>query len=217
MLPILGPASQLQEVKDLWGTSACESLQSILTEFDDLFMEHKADIGRCTIVKHPVDVEFGAVPHREGARRMSPEKAERANQEVRNLLALGMIQPSLSPWGSDIVMIKKKNGELRFCCEFRPLNEVTIKHAYPLPRIDENLSRLGKVKIYISLDLACAFWQILVRKADQHKLVAALHTVTGLNSTFAWGPEQQQAFNEIKKALIDETALAQPDCKVNSC
>ena len=85
---------------------------------------------------------------------MSPEKAERANQEVRNLLALGMIQPSLSPWASGIVMVKKKNGELHFCCDFRPLNEVTIKDAYPLPRIDKSLARLGKARIYTSIDLA---------------------------------------------------------------
>ena len=98
MAPIPGPDSQLQEVKNLWSASACESLGKILNEFDDLFMKHKADIGRCTIAKHTVEVEPGAVPHREGARRMSPEEAERANQEVRNLLALGMIRPSLSPW-----------------------------------------------------------------------------------------------------------------------
>ena len=108
MAPIPGPASELQEVKNLWGASACESLGNILNEFDDLFMKHKADIGRCTIAKHTVELEPGAVPHREGARRMSPEKAERANQEVRNLLALGMIQPSLSPWASYIVMVKKR-------------------------------------------------------------------------------------------------------------
>ena len=356
MALIPGPDSQLQEVKDLRGASACESLDRILNEFDDLFMKHKADIGRCTIAKHTVEVEPGAVPHREGARRMSPEKVERANQEVRNLLALGMIRPSLSPWASGIVMVKKKNRELRFCCDFRPLNEVTIKDAYPLPRIDESLARLGKAKIYTSKDLAWAFWQIPVRKADRHKtafacelglfewrrmpfgmcnasatfqraiaralrnivnregsmvmayiddiviatetvedhmarlrevfeclreagfkmrvakcnfmkseikylgrvvsaegvkpdpkavaklrdweiprnktemqsflafanyyrefipwhakLVAPLHTVTGLNVTFTWGPEQQKAFNEIKKALIEATALAQPD------
>ena len=167
MAPIPGPDSQLQEVKNLWGASACESLGNILSEFDDLFMKHKADIGRCTIAKHTVELEPGAVPHREGARRMSPEKAERANQEVRNLLALGMIQPSLSPWASGIVMVKKKNGELRFCCDFRPLNEVTIKDAYPLPRIDENLARLGNAKLYTCIDLAWAFWQIPVRKADR--------------------------------------------------
>ena len=319
-------------------------------------MKHKADIGRCTIAKHPVELEPGAVPHREGARRMSPQKAERANQEVRNLLALGMIQPSLSPWASGIVMVKKKNGVLRFCCNFRPLNEVTVKDAYPLPRIDESLARLGKAKIYTSIDLAWAFWQIPVRKADRQKtafacelglfewrrlpfgmcnasatfqraiaralrkivnreesmvmayiddiviatetvedhmvrlrevfeclreagfkmrvakcdlmkseikylgrvvsaegikpdpkavsklrdweiprnktemqsflgfaiyyrefipwhakLVAPLHAITGIKATFAWGTEQQLAFNEIKKALIDATALAQPN------
>ena len=173
MAPIPGPDSQLQEVKDLWGVSACESLDRILNEFDDLFMKHKADIGCCTMAKHTVEVEPGAVPHREGARRMSPEKAERANQEVRNLLALGMIRPSLSPWASGIVMVKKKNGELRFCCDFRPLNEVTIKDAYPLPRIDESLARLGKAKFYTSIDLAWAFWQSPVRKADRHKTAFA--------------------------------------------
>ena len=137
--PIPGPESQLEEVQKLWGKTARDSLNNILTEFDDLFMKHKADFGRCTIAKHPVELEPGATPHPEGARRMSPDKAERANQEVRNLLALGMIQPSLSPWASGIVMVKKKNGELRFCCDFRPLNAVTIKDAYPLPRIDESL------------------------------------------------------------------------------
>ena len=354
--PIPGPDSQLQEVKKLWGASACESLHNILNEFDDLFMKRKADIGRCTIAKHTIEVEPEAVPHREGARRMSPEKAERANQEVRSLLALGMIQPSLSPWASGIVMVKKKSGELRFCCDFRPLNEVTIKDAYPLPRIDESLARLGNAKIYTSIDLVWAFWQIPLRKADRHKtafacelglfewrrmpfglcnasatfqraiaralqkivnrkgsmvmayvddiviatetvedhmarlrevfeclreagfkmrvakcdfmkpeikylgrvvsaegvkpdpkavaklrdwdiprnktemqsflgfanyyrafipwhakLVAPLHAVTGLNATFAWGPDQQKAFNEVKTALIEATALAQPD------
>ena len=165
LAPIPGPDSQLQEVKKLWGASARESLGNILNEFDDLFMKRKADIGRCTIAKHTIEVEPGAVPHREGARRMSPEKAERANQEVRSLLALGMIQPSLSFWASGIVMVKKKSGEL--------LNEVTIKDAYPLPRIDESLARLGNAKIYTSIDLAWAFWQIPLRKADRHKTAFA--------------------------------------------
>ena len=173
MAPIPGSESHLKEVQDLWGPAACTALENIPTEFDDLFMKHKADIGRCTIAKHPVEVEPDAIPHREGARRMSPEKAERANQEVRNLLALGMIQPSLSPWASRIVMVKKKNGELRFCCDFRPLNEVTVKDAYPLPRIDESLARLGKAKIYACIDLAWAFWQIPVRKADCQKTAFA--------------------------------------------
>ena len=97
MAPIPGPEAQLDEVRGLWGSTASDTLSKLLNEFDDLFMKFKADIGKCKIAKHPVEVEPGAIPHREGARRMSPDKAERANQEVRDLLALGMIQPSLSP------------------------------------------------------------------------------------------------------------------------
>ena len=163
MAPIPAPESQLQEVKDLWGPEASTWLENILTEIDDLFMKHvlfNADIGRCTIAKHPVGVERGALPHREAARRMSPEKAECANQELRNLLVLGMIQPSLSPWASGIARVKKKNGEFRFCCDLRPLNKVIVKDAYPLPRVDESLARLGKAKSYTSIDLAWALWQI---------------------------------------------------------
>ena len=114
MAPVQGPESQLKEVQDLWGSKASASLESILTEFDDLLIQLKADIGRWTIARHPVEIEPGAVPHLEGARRMSPEKAERANQEVRNSLALGMIQPSLSPWASGIVMVKKRMASYAF-------------------------------------------------------------------------------------------------------
>ena len=68
---------------------------------------------------------------------MSPDKAAKAKQDVQNLLALGLIQPSYSPWASGIVMVKKKIGELRSCCDFRPLNDVTVKNAFPLPRTDK--------------------------------------------------------------------------------
>ena len=167
--PIPGPESQLEDVKELRGHTARNSLNNIPTEFDDLFMKHKADIGSCKITKHTIEIEPGSTPPREGARRMSREEAEHANQEVRNLLALDM----MSPWASGLMMVNKKNGELRFCCDFDPLNAVTIKDSYPLPRSDESLSRLGKAKIYTSIDLAWAFWQIPVRKADRQKTAFA--------------------------------------------
>ena len=85
---------------------------------------------------------------------MSPDEAAKANQEVRNLLALGSIQPSYSPWASGKVTVKTKTGELRFCCDFRKLNDGTVKDAFPLPRRDESLSRVGNAKIFTSIDLA---------------------------------------------------------------
>ena len=106
---------------------------------------------------------------------MSPDKSVKANQEVRNLLALGLIQPFYSPWASGIVMVK--TGELRFCCDFRPLNDVTVKDAFPLPRIDESLSRIVNAKFFSSIDLssrvssrAWVFWQIPLKNATEGKL-----------------------------------------------
>ena len=78
-------------------------------------------------------------------------------------------------------MVKKKDGEFRFCCNFRSLNEITIEDAYPLPRIDKNLSRLGKARIYTVIDLAWTFWQIAVRSADRQKTALACEL-----SLFEW-------------------------------
>ena len=80
------------------------------------------------------------------------------------LLEYDMIEPSKSPWACGVVMAKKKGGQLRFCCDFRYLNAVTIKDAYPIPRIDESLSKLGDAKFFTTLDLGSAFWQVPLRK-----------------------------------------------------
>ena len=136
-------------------------------------MKHKADIGRCKIAKHRIELEPEGIPHREGARHMSPDKAAKANQEVQNLFALGLMQPSYSPWASGIVMVKKKASEHRFCCDFRPLNDMTVKDAFPLPRIDESLFRIGNAKNSTSIALAWAFWQIYLMKCDQRKTAFA--------------------------------------------
>ena len=102
------PKPDLSDVKVNWGESACKELENLMLEYDSLFMKHKADLGRCKILEHFIDLEPEAIPHREGARRMTPDKASKANEEIRHLLALGMIQPSYSPWASGIVMVEKE-------------------------------------------------------------------------------------------------------------
>ena len=118
MAPIPGPEAQLNKVRCLlWGSAASDTLNELLNEFDDLFMKNKANIGKCKIVKHPVKVEPGAVPHREGAQRMSG-KAERANQAVRHLLALGMIQHSLFQGQVVLLWSKRKMVSSDFVVTF---------------------------------------------------------------------------------------------------
>ena len=115
------------------------------------------------------ELEEGAIPHREGARRMTPHKSEECQAEIESLLEYDMIEPSKSPWACGVVMAKKKGGQLRFFCDFRYLNAVTIKDSYPIPRIDESLSKLGDAKFFTTLDLGSAFWHVPLRKKDREK------------------------------------------------
>ena len=100
---------------------------------------------------------------------MTPHKSDACRKEIETLLEYDMIEPSKSPWACGVVMAKKKGDQLRFCCDFRYLNSVTAKDAYPIPRIDESLSKLGDAKIFTTLDLGSAFWQVPLRKQDRDK------------------------------------------------
>ena len=81
----------------------------------------------------------------------------------------GVIRPSTSPWSSPIVMVRKKDGAWRFCIDFRKLNDVTHKDAYPLPRIDETLESLSGSTLFTTLDLASGYWQVELEEADKEK------------------------------------------------
>ena len=100
---------------------------------------------------------------------MTPNKSEACRKEIEMLMEYDMIEPSKSPWACGVVMAKKKGGQLRFYCDFRYLNAVTIKDAYPIPRIDESPSKLGDAKFFTTLDLGSAFWQVPLRKQDREK------------------------------------------------
>ena len=146
-----------------------EAIKDVLERNEDVFSKHKADIGCCNFVEHEIELEESAVPHRESARRMTPHKSNACRKEKETLLEYDMIELSKSPKACRVVMAKKKGDQLRFCCDFRYLNSVTVKDAYPIPRIDESLSKLGDVKFFTTLDLGSPFWQVPLRKQDRDK------------------------------------------------
>ena len=85
-----------------------EAIKNVLDRNEDVLSKHKADIGCCKFVEHEIELEESAVPHREGARRMTPNKSDACRKEIETLLEYDMIEPFKSPWACGVVMAKKK-------------------------------------------------------------------------------------------------------------
>ena len=90
-------------------------------------------------------------------------------EEIRELLALGIIRPSTSEWAAPIILVPKKDGSKRLCVDFRKLNQVTREDPYPIPRIEELIDRVGNAKFISALDLTKGYWQVPVDKESQPK------------------------------------------------
>jgi len=146
--------------------------------FDVLERHHvwpsSGKLGKTHLVDHPIDVQ-GAQPIRQRPYRVPETKKQAIAREVEKMLLSNVIEPSASPWSSPVVLLEKPDGEYRFCVDYRKLNAVTKKDAYPLPRIDETLDALGNASIFTTLDLQSGFWQIPVREADKEKTAFSTH------------------------------------------
>lgn len=86
-----------------------------------------------------------------------------------------IIEPSSGPWASPILLVKKKDGSIRFCIDYRKINVVVKKNAYPLPRTDECLELLSGSKFMCTIDLASGYWQQEVDIKDREKTAFASH------------------------------------------
>jgi len=84
---------------------------------------------------------------------MSVDELEELKKQLKELAHKGYIRPSASPWGSPVLFVKKKDGSMRMCIDYRNLNAVTVKNKYPLPRIDDLLDQLKDAKFFSKIDL----------------------------------------------------------------
>jgi hypothetical protein len=107
--------------------------------------------------------------------RLSPVKRAELNRQLKDAMEAGLIQPNHSKFGSPILFVHKFDGSLRPCIDYRGLNEVTRKDAYP--RVDDTLNNLNDANFDTHLDLASSFWQFRVRDEDVHK--TAFYTPKG--------------------------------------
>ena len=85
------------------------------------------------------------------------------------MLEQGFIQPSVSPWGAPVLFVKKKDGSLRMCIDYRMLNSVIVKNKYLLPRIDDLFDQLQSARVFSKIDLRSGYYQLRIREQDVHK------------------------------------------------
>ena len=145
-----------------------EELRFLLLENADLFSKSSADLGHTDRVRHKIDTG-NAAPIRQPPCRMPLAQKEEADQAVQDMSSQGLIEPSESPWASPIVLVRKKDGSLRFCVDYRALNSITRKDSYPLPRIDDTLDTLAGMTWFSTLDLKSGYWQVELDPQDKEK------------------------------------------------
>jgi len=162
--------SDLQSLSDLNCQQKSEAEQ-VINSFQEISGE--SHLGRTNKVIMQIDTA-DAKPFKRKQYPLSPYMLEILNKELDKMLELGVVEPSNSPWCSPVLLVRKANGEYRFCFDGRSLNAVTKHHSYPLPNMDSILNRLRNSNFISSIDLRHAFWQIPLDDESKEKTAFAV-------------------------------------------
>uniref|UniRef100_A0A803JFV2 Gypsy retrotransposon integrase-like protein 1 n=1 Tax=Xenopus tropicalis TaxID=8364 RepID=A0A803JFV2_XENTR len=141
---------------------------NLLMQYECVFSSGDNDLGCTTAARHHIDTRQ-APPIRMGPRRIPIHFQKNFDDQLHDLCSRGLVSPSSSPWAAPVVLVKKKDGGVRLCVDYRKLNDITVKDAYPLPRIDDTLDLLSNARWFSTLDLTSGYWQVEVHPADRHK------------------------------------------------
>src|ERR1041385_4104916 len=142
---------------------------SIVCDFPDVFPEELPRMPPDRCVEFIVDLIPGTAPISRLPYRMAPHELAELKTQLDASLEKGFIRPSSSPWGCPVLFVKKKDGTERMCVDYRPLNLVTIKNKYPLPRINDLHDQLAGSSVFSKMDLGLGYHQIKIRNKDIHK------------------------------------------------
>lgn len=135
---------------------------------EEEFKSETTSLGKTNLVEHVIDTG-DAAPIKQRYYPLSPARQALVQEELDKMLELGVVIPSKSPWSSPIILIDKPDGSKRFCVDFRKVNAVTKRDAYPLPKVTTILDRLRDAQYLSTLDVKSAYWQIPLSKDSQEK------------------------------------------------
>ncbi|GJX77150.1 putative reverse transcriptase domain-containing protein [Tanacetum coccineum] len=139
---------------------------SVVREFEDVFPEDLSGLPPQRQVEFRIDLVPGVTPVAKSPYRLAPSEMQELSGQLQELQDKGFIRPSHSPWGAPVLFVKKKDGSLRMCIDYRELNKLTIKNRYPLPRIDDLFDQLQGSRYFSKIDLRSGYHQLRVHEDD---------------------------------------------------
>ena len=146
---------------EAWPEDQAGNARSLLKEYHDIFLLEKRDMGHTNATKHKIVLKGPVTPpFKERFHRIPPPQLDKVREHLKLMLDAGVIRPSNSPWCNAVVLVRKKDGSLHFCIDFRKLNSLTVKDSHPLPRICETLESLAGAAHYSTFDMNSGFWQV---------------------------------------------------------
>ena len=140
-----------------------------VSDFPDVFSEELPGLPPQREIEVAIDVIPGATPASITPYRMAPVELKELKLQLQELLEKRFIRPSVSPWGAPVLFVKKRDGTLRLCIDYRQLNKLTIKNKYLLPRIYDLFDQLKGASIFSKIDLRYGYHQLRIKDVDVHK------------------------------------------------
>ncbi|GJY68289.1 putative reverse transcriptase domain-containing protein [Tanacetum coccineum] len=137
---------------------------SVVRDFVEVFPKDLSELPPQRQVEFHIDLVPGATPVAKSPYRLAPSEMQELSTQLQELQDKGFIRPSHSPWGASVLFVKKKDGALRMCIDYRELNKLTIKNSYPLPRIDDLFDQLQGARYFSKVDLRLGYHQLRVHE-----------------------------------------------------
>ncbi|KAL0541244.1 hypothetical protein IC582_021286 [Cucumis melo] len=164
-----GTWSILASVVDTREVDVSLSSEPVVRDYLDVFPEELPGLPPHREIEFAIELESGTVPISRASYRMALAELKELKVQLREFLDKGFIRPSVSPWGAPVLFVKKKDGSMRLCIDYRELNKVTVKNRYPLPRIDDLFDQLQGATVFSKIDLRSGYHQLRIKDRDVPK------------------------------------------------
>ncbi|KAL0543907.1 hypothetical protein IC582_019012 [Cucumis melo] len=168
-LLIQGTWSILASVVDTREVDVSLSSEPVVRDYPDVFPEELPGLPPHREIEFAIELEPGTVPISRAPYRMTPTELKELKVQLQKLHDKGFIRSSVLPWGALVLFVKKKDGSMRLCIDYRELNKVTVKNRYPLPRIDDLFDQLQGATVFSKIDLRSGYHQLRIKDGDVPK------------------------------------------------